>query len=720
MFIFSRREITPIAAAILASALTAPARAADQLDEIIVTAQKREESVQSVPIAISTLSPTLLQNAQITDYEDLQMVVPGLQSQRQVLASTPFLRGVGSPNTAAGVEPAVATYIDGVYMFSAATGAVGFGDGDDVERIEVLKGPQGTLFGRNATGGLMQIITKDPSQQYDLKASLQYGNYQTVAGSVYVTGGVSDTLATNIYADVTHQNEGYGVNLYTGRDINSDRQYSLRNKWLWQPSSDTRLVLSLDYSKDDTDGAERRLVPGALGSDGVTRFSGGYQDIDMNLDPFGEVRRTGGSLTLNQQFEAFKIVNITAYRNNFQNYHSETSGTPNSIVGAEVPLNEDFFSEEFQVLSNSSGPLNWIGGLFYMHADANYVPVGLVGSGVGGKYNVYSYQTLQSWAEFGQVSYDFGAATTLTLGARWIVDEKSLNGRTELPNLPWTNPADAGAGQTLSTTSESARWQKPIWHVALDHRLTDDSMIYATYNRGFRSGILQSVSLGAPPAQPESVDAFEVGSKTEWLDHTIRFNPSAFYYKYTNLQLPKIVTGGNITVNAAKATIYGVDADADFVVSKNFSLRAAAEWLHAVYSDYPNGPEYVPNPLGGNIQLTANLSGNEMIRAPKLTASVSATYKVDTSIGTVGADATYYYNNGFYWEPDNRVRQPAYDIVNSDVFWTDLSGKFQVRLFARNLFNAEYAVQGEFEGNGDLIKVAPPRTYGIGFRYSTH
>jgi iron complex outermembrane receptor protein len=266
------------------------------------------------------------------------------------------------------------------------------------------------------------------------------------------------------------------------------------------------------------------------------------------------------------------------------------------------------------------------------------------------------------------------------------------------------------------TLPPSTRWSKPTWRISLDHDLTRDVLVFASYNRGFKSGAYAISNLANPPVSPEILDAYEAGFKSTLLDRRLRFNASAFYYKYKDIQLRKVEAGSVFLLNAARAEVKGVDVDAEFVPVENFRIIAGFEVLDTEYVSFPNAPVAVPNPVGGNRTIFVDATGNTMIRAPKFTSSLAASWTIPMSSGNVSLDANWRYNSGFYWEFSNRTRQSSYDVVNASVRWTAPNERLYARVWARNLLDASYYA-AVAEGQSDIYSPEAPRTYGVTVGY---
>ena len=283
------------------------------LEEVVVTANKRSENMQDVPIAISALTADEAGKIGVVNGQTLAQVIPGLQLNRQTNGSTPFLRGVGNPSTQAGTEPAVAMYVDDVYYGSSAAALSNY---NSISRIEVLRGPQGTLFGRNATGGVISVFTKDPTPEPALDVSLGYGNYDTISGNLYATGGLGDNLSANIALYGEDQNDGWGTNFTTGNDAYTYNNYGGRIKLLWDVGDATSVLFNVDY--DDYENQQAvffRPAPGTRSSAGASSIPPpDLYDSFENLDPIAAVEMYGASAKIKHEFSFADFVSISAYR----------------------------------------------------------------------------------------------------------------------------------------------------------------------------------------------------------------------------------------------------------------------------------------------------------------------------------------------------------------------------------------------------------------------
>jgi iron complex outermembrane receptor protein len=252
------------------------------------------------------------------------------------------------------------------------------------------------------------------------------------------------------------------------------------------------------------------------------------------------------------------------------------------------------------------------------------------------------------------------------------------------------------------------------WRTALDHKFNDDIMAYVSYNRGFKSGLFNNVNPTQKAVYPEVLDAYEVGLKTELFDKKLRLNAAAFYYSYTNIQIQEILAGSQLTLNAAAAHIKGADADFEFRPIRNLSFQGGVSFLDGRYTNFPNAPHLVANPLGGDTQTTlVNAAGYPTVHTPKFTGDLAATYKIPSSVGDFALSGSYAYNSGFSWFPDDSVRQPAYSLVSAALEWKPLDRSWGVRLWGHNLTGAKYYSYATETTLGNYGSPAAPTTFGI-------
>lgn len=678
-------------------------------NEIIVTAQRRAESVQDVPISVSVLSAETLTAAGAADSLDLAGKVPSL-SIPQNGAVQYFMRGVGTTGSSINSEQSVATYVDGVYVYSTWSSQVPLGS---IERVEVLKGPQGTLFGRNTTGGVIQIVTRDPLGDPALEGSLSYGNYDTVTGSFYGSAKASSRLGVSLAVDFRDQGKGYGYNSVRDVDAMFRNNISIQGKVAWEPTDTTRLTGFLWYDDGDNGGQNNQILPGLYMQDGVAHT---FEPREFKADTEDSLDYKSylAYLRVDQELGSFAdLVSITSYRRIDTLYKLDQDASPATFIDATLDIPFRNFSQELQLVSASDGPFTWLVGGYYFRSSAKYNPITLEGSvtGASGMVRYYREQKTESLAGFAQASYEILPNTTITGGIRYTDETQKLpEGKTTVIG-PDPDPIVLPFG---ADTQDSSGW---TWRVALDHHFTPDVMGYVSYNRGLKSGGFPLVTAANLPGyEPERLDAYEAGFKTQFLNGRVRMNIAAYLYKFKDIQVTRITDGGNVVANAAAATMKGIDFDLDVMVSDRLNVYGAVGYLHGRYDDYKTAVFYIPMgpPRGGSAAVRdQDASGNHTIYSPQISASGGATYKIPTEVGEFSVDGFVQFVDDQYVGPSNLFKLPSYTTANAGIGWTSSDERFGARLWARNIFDNYYFIQVLESTSGPFQAPAAPRTYGL-------
>ncbi|WP_339706394.1 TonB-dependent receptor [uncultured Sphingosinicella sp.] len=730
---------------------TASEVSTDQLQEIVVTANKRSENLQKVPIAISAVTAEQLANSGINSTAEIAQVVPGLVIQNSMNGTQAHLRGVGTTAIPAGTENSIATYIDGVYILSLSGAMMQL---NSIEQVEVLKGPQGTLFGRNATGGVINVRTRDPDQEFGGSGEIRYGNYDTVSGQLYLTGGLSTNLAMDVAGYFSIQGDGWGKNLFNGRDANKMNEYAGRTKVLFTPGDRDEFRFAMDYSRSKgstynsfspvggrptqygpgaTTAADRPDLAGAVESGALAPiavvgdpyiFQGGFYDIDLYSHPRFLFKHGGASLQWDHDFDAIRLTSITAYRKATKDQYWSSQPVPAFVASAGWYQKESQFSQELQLGSDQSSVVQWVAGLYYLKGKASYDPFIIEGTSLLPlqQLRFLAFTEVESGAAFGQATVPLGENTNLTGGLRYTIEKRSITGQTEADFIPALELPTAISG----VTDADKTFRKLTWRLALDHQLASNLLVYASYNRGFKSGIYNTIPPGGPGAQPvnpEVLDAYEVGIKTDLLDRHLRVNVAGFYYDYSDLQVTVFDNVAAVIQNGAKAEIYGLDLDVVARIDDHLNLSAGLNWTHSKFKSYPNAIFLVPQPVsagGGNAPVSGSARGNELPYAPDLSISASVDYSVPVGDGEARFNLNYSYNDGWFAGPDNILRQPSYHLMNGQINYTLPGGAVTVGAWAKNIFKEKYYVflsAGNNPGGYDEGLVGAPRTYGVSLGY---
>jgi iron complex outermembrane receptor protein len=735
------------AVCVSALGLAGAARAADTtpntLEELVVTSQKRAENVQAVPIAITALSAAQLKDQHVTNILDLNGLSPSLSIKTDDNAANPkiFIRGVGlndfNPNTAT----PVAIYVDGVYVGSPLAQ---MGQFFDLERIEVLRGPQGTLYGRNTTGGAINVISKKPTQTYTADASAEYGNYNawTVEGGV---GGpiVKDVLAFRL-AGSGAWDKGYTLNTLDGTHGNDQDRWTLRGSLLYTPTPDLDVLAQVRYgeSKGGSIWAYKRsILPGTAAATGPDGFcapgfytSGQCTDVlgvantdpdlyhgQFHLEGKDKVRTLGAALTATWRLGPVQLVSVTGFDTAHRNDVEDTDAGPDDVITANYVARQNVLSEELRLQSTGDGPAKWVIGLYgardklntssyydILRAIRSPTPENPSGADPANSIGIFGWpysQKTDSYAVFGQLDYSVTDKLIATAGLRYSADKKYFD---------YTSTAETiGA---LFSIDDSKKFSSLSGKAGLQYKISDTANVYVTYNRGYKSGGFFGGQATDPallkPYRDEKVNAYEGGAKTEWFDRRLRLNLSAFYYDYQDLQVYDLVLVGAITeqifTNASNAHIYGAEAELTATPIQGLTLQAGASALHATYQDFKS--------------LAGDYSGNTLPNAPKLSLNGSAEYKWPVLGGSMRVQGDVQYRSKIWFDSRNieRLSDKGRAFVNARLGWTDPKEHYEVGVWGRNIFETTNISDIiPIEGLGfDLFSMARPRTYGVYLRVS--
>lgn len=692
---------------------TAASDGPDEVEEVIVTAQRRAERLQDVPIAITVQSGEQLEKAGVTNLRDLTAVAPGVRIAGAGANTQPSIRGVQSQQTDPGNDPNVAVYIDGVYQANQISNSF---DLPDVQQIEVLKGPQGTLFGRNATGGAIRVFTLDPAFTPTGRVSLDYGRFSDVVAKGYISGPLAGEKLAGSLSVFRQDSDGYHRNIVTGEDdVGGIESTVVRAKLLAKPTESMQLLLTLGYM-DRWDGDTTpyatiggntiaRLFPGAVFAEKPYEFATSRDDF---LDSTVHL----ASLKADFDFAAGTLSSVTAY-NKTDAYYTQ-DGDASNLDLLFYGLNElqKDFSQELIFSSEKRGRFSAVAGLFYYHADGRYDPLDVLGSFAGPvPIFVWSKQVTEAYAVFGEFNFDLTDRLSLTGGARYSDEKRTAHGTFQFGPGPEPDMPRLG----------SKSWDSFTPRVSLRYRFLEDEHFYATYSEGFKSGGFNIAAADPTPFNPEELQAIEVGVKTSPV-RRLSANVSAFYYDYADQQVMTVANNFNITANAASSELYGLDADLVARVTDAFTLTAGLALLHAQYDRYPDAAVLEPLVSAacrcGNTNAVIDASGMTEPRSPKWTLGVTANYAHDFGFGPLELSATAYHSDEFYWDSNERIREPSYTTLSARASWQLRDSGFRVSLWGRNLTDERHSRAVFLLETYDGVSYARPRTYGVGIDYA--
>lgn len=749
--------------------LAAPARAQEALaaasvDEVVVTAQRRSERLQDVPISVTALTEAQIAASGVVLTTDLSKVTPGLLTIQGSGFYTPYIRGIGAKTITPGNESTVATYVDGVYQTDKQGLLLsGF---SDVRGIEVLRGPQGTLFGRNATAGAVLVTTRGPSETPTLNLEGTLGSDETGV-KLFVAGPVAPTLTASLAAFHRRQDD-YIANLHPANggdeEIGSTLSRGVRGKLRWQPTDRLSAVLAADWVQARDEGP---WAPQAIEGAGLTAAEGtararGIAIPDIRSDrpvfageavPFIKAEGMGQSLTVQWEGDGFTVKSITGHRQDEGTGYLDMDGSPLPLFYFRTFLKSNVWQQEVTVASTADAPLSWLGGAYYLHhrdgyqqLDQNvgipypYSPALLARLPAGAAHvDQYSYVTIKSLGVFGEVGYEFTPDDKLTVGVRYTDEKHTLDpdnfSQTTIPNgtgglrtLPATTVSALCAANPLceGLSTPFSEW---TYRAVYNHTFRDGVMGYLSYNRGFKSGVYNISTVSAPnvvATLPETVNAFEAGLKSEWFDRRLTFNAAAYYNDYKDLQVAVTIPGNTtqISINAASAKIAGLEFEAALRATENLTLQAGASvFLKAEYGSFPNCSVFTANPNGGNITTSTDCSGKGLPGTPD-SFNLRAEYRMPLgAAGELVLNGLYAYQTAFDYYPYSSAatrapRQSSITTINLSAKWLSPDERFHIAAWGRDLADEDEVFRGMFANAfGYQTTYARGATYGLTVGY---
>lgn len=740
------------------------------LGDIVVTAQRREQSVQKTALAIEVLSGNALEQRGVTQSTDLTRVTTGVQASSGGFNQI-YIRGVGDVGASIGANPAVVTNLNGIPI---SRGQIISGNFFDLERIEVLKGPQGTLYGRNATGGVVNMIAVKPKLgQLGGFASATIGNYGTQAGEGAINVPVGASAAVRLSGQVSDRS-GY---LKDGSD--DDKHQSVRLQTLVESGALTaQLRASYVHLGGVGAGSTPSTTPGLSawtggGSKGASDYYIALADANSVAShgaspPSFLLARTDGyklfqdtnSLAVDGQFDydldGATITVIPAYRKSHIRYgivpsYLYTSGGTSSGTSTDGERSTNRSIEAR--IGNNGAKLKWVAGLFAFKEDQSTDFI--VDSGLIQRLHISSDLDTKSIAFFGEGTYSVSDAFRLTAGARYTSEKRSSSNLTYAGISPTVignclPPAFApGVNCSIipATSFDSSKtFKRTTWRVGVEVDLAEQNMLFANIATGFKAGgFNQAIDPTNPsqvlPFNPEKITAYTVGLRNRFADNKIQLNVEGFYWDYKGLQLSQVIIdgAGNMalaTQNAGAARIYGMNVDFTARPFRNTTFRAAVEYLNAEYKDYtfvqaaaftPPGStgcavspsNITPGPVGPFVEV--NCSGRTLARAPKWSGNVSISQVFDLSNGgnfTFDGDLSFaskreVTSNSF--TPESRA--PSYSNLSASLTYNEPNGKWSIGGYVRNITNTIAFLgggeQSAFVPQYISTSILPPRTYGV-------
>lgn len=690
------------------------------IDEVVVTAQKVEQNLQDVPIAITAFSAEQLRVNRLDSVLDVAQRTPGFTSTEVNPAEPNYvIRGIGTEgiNSNAGGDASVVMFVDGVY--------IGRGGGSnlelfDLERVEVLRGPQGTLFGKNVVGGAISLVSRKPSADPFIELSGGAGNYDRRE----FRARFNQPLTDNLYASGAfsmRQRSGYSYNQTTGNDVDDEDTYGFRGSLRYQPSDTLDIVVTADYTKQDQAGQVRDNVCDAT-------FNGGVHCVGVNPDPRitnaiidGFLRREVSGILADITWETGigTISSLTAYRKadfDFQDpFFSNPVNPPNQIesINRNIETSSQF-SQELRLAWSAFGDrLTGVVGAYFLQEDVQrdeQLDQRFPAPAQTGYGRFPQDVESRSTAIFGQATYAFTEKLDLTLGARMTWEEKDAH----LQGIRVSGPGFPPPLAAEYDVRASESWDAFTPKAAVNYKATEDLLVYASAARGFKSGGFQGTAgtgaSAATPYDPEFAWTYEVGFKSEWLENSLRLNVAAFQTEHSDLQVSQLVPLCCVVIgNAAEAEIKGVEAEVLWRPVGGLDLNASYTYLDAKFVDFATGA-------------TANFTGNTLPRSPEHKYNVGAQYR--WSLGELGSAfvrGDYTYQTEYFLEASNTPLevQPSFGIADARAAYESPSGKWEVALWGKNLTDELVATHiTAFPAFRQTLNIyQPPRTYGVSLTF---
>jgi iron complex outermembrane receptor protein len=707
------------------------------VQDIVVTAQRRSERLSDVPMSVTAVGGKDLTAKGVLSTLDLDQVVPGLVMQRATNSQQPTIRGIGTRNVSPGDEPNVATHLDGVYLPDAVGTLF---DLSNIERIEVLKGPQGTLFGRNATGGAINIVTREP--RLDEMTGLVEGtygrfNYHKVDGFLSAPI-VRDKLAVSVTA-ADFGDDGYVRNLYLHTRQGRYDGQTVRGRLLFQPTDKLKIGLNALYAK-----VKQNLTTSAY------NYAGNSQALlyvpgRPNAAALNPTNIPASLLATSEPWTTVTgIVPLTKIQTRLYDAHLDydfgfatlsalasygETGAHNYSLSDYSSLNlsqPTYFSysrsknQEIVLTSPGDQRVTWLAGLSFFQGIGKYDPVNGVTKNATTGALAYSSnvagQRSHSTAAFAEATWEIVDNLFLTGGVRWTREKKDAFFTPSTTRISQTNSA------TFKNTSPRA---------VLRYKFSPGSNVYVSFSKGFKSGIFNPLTPAgiASPARPEIVKAWEAGAKvalTDWANLDV----AAFKYDYTDLQVSTIILAGGVQAttvfNAANARVKGLEATLSVRPVEHLSLSAGLSLLDTKFISFPKATTQIPKIVNGvvdptgYITTTVDATGKHLIRAPASTLNLAANWNTDLYGGILDVDANALISSKYYGDVLNSFVQPGYEVVNAAITWRQHRDRgVSVSVFGKNLTNQVYALGFTLSSFTVATQANKPRWFGVtvGYRY---
>lgn len=746
------------------SLMTFPVAASAQIEEIIVTAQKRAESIQDVPISITAFSGDFLEENNVRDLQGLSNYTANFQiTSSGAPSNTTFsIRGVGSTGNNA-IEPSVGVFVDGIYYPRA--GSI-LGSLADIQTVEVLRGPQGTLFGRNTPVGALNITTRDPEEGFGIDGSFGYASFNDINGKATINAG-GDRFGMRLSVGASSR-DAWATNRFDGKDLKGRDEYYGRAKFLWDASPDLEVKLTLDKNRIQS-GGNMVDYNGSVSPAGALAILDSMSTTYGNGMPFGETNHKdyklnqinaddvndeqwGAGLDVNWDIGEYRVRSITSYRDWDHLHDEEPIKLPMDFLRRETNYVNKTKSQEFQLISPAGADIEYILGAFYYHeeyeilrtmdlgADGCSFLQGVFGwaagtvaacdANLGIQDSIFS-QELDSFAVFGQATANVNEQISLTGGLRWTTDEK--NASFDLVN---TGSIVGPTFRAPESKSMSDSWDKLTWLINASYFMNDDVMFFATASTGFKSGGMNSEGVG-PPAltvdqrlfDPEDVLDYELGMKSTLVDGKVIANVTLFQTELSDFQNRSFDGLSFVVLNAGDLVMRGLEADIQAQPSDRLSFTFSGAYLDTEFKSFKNASGLPGGP-------PQDLTGKGRHGSPKLSLSASTLW--EDQLGNtdlnwfMGADIQHTSSQLYQDNLNPQSKIDAYSLLNFRLGLRAPGDEWQVSLYGRNITDNDHclaqfgqALAGIFGmtdgvNNLDPMKctLSEPRILGVQFSMS--
>jgi iron complex outermembrane recepter protein len=674
----------------------------DALEEITVTARRKSERLSDVPLTVNVKSSEVLADSNIVMLRELSQVTPGLNFTFIGAAAQPTVRGISSESTGAGAENSISIYVDGVYQPNQYGNSF---DLPDVDRVEVLKGPQGTLFGRNSMGGAVLVYTRGPqftpTGSFEVSDGLFNGGGNEVRVKGFYAAPINDVIAYSVSAQYA-KNDGYFHNVIDGGRAGGILDKNVRAKLLFKPNDSFNVLISAYYDErnDYSVFAEQNIHSPFPGSQTKP------YNVANDARGFDYTKSYGANVRAELETAAGTLSSLSSYSTVRPYVIADADGTAVPAIVYTLRQPGVTVQQELTLASHYTGPFNYVAGAFGYKGTESFKPLEVSGT-VGGPafYNIDSESIATAFAGFGEATFKATDALSFVGGVRFSEEHRVYNAA-----FVFSDPLPPIGRATFNAWTPRA---------SVRYAFTPDNNVYFTFSEGFKSGLFDGSSLSNVPVNPEKINSYEVGFKT--LPHpNVQVNGAAFLYNVHNLQTQTNTAGGlDVLANAGAAKIEGLEFETNWRVTQEFKLGVNGAFIPtAKYIDYPVGAFVEPLPGGGGANSTADFSGTRLAKTPKWQANILADYQTQLSIGKVGANANLGYTSTFYYELSQFLTQKQYALLNGNVFWSPTDSHFKYTIWGKNLTNKVTYNNYLANATGFVVAYQPPRELGVSVGYS--